>query len=455
MKETEQRPNKSEKKKNNRLVLPEWLIKLKKRALHNVGWKIVSLISAFIVWMAIMNIDDPYITVTIENIPVVVQNETALQEQGKISDIESGRTISVRARAPRSVADNLTAADFAAVADYRQMSLVYAVPIQVSVNAESAYVKEDITISSRSPEVMILTLEDYVEETFRVDIQTEGEAASGYYVSDMVVKPNLITISGSVKQIDRIEKVVVEVNIANAARSFEAAAEVKAYDKNGYEIEADAIEYETTEVEVEVTVLPVKRILLLISIEGEPGYGYECTGEQHVPTEITIAGTAEDLQEIYSLTIPFDISMQSEDVEARLNIESYLTEYYGDKYVLVDEDNYVTVKAVIEKIPTTDIKISSANIEVRGLPENYHLIFTTRSDINIKVLGSEEELEKLTPQTLRLYIDVSDYEPGSYYISVYSDTEADVTVRTGTVGIEITDVSEAFEVTDGEDSDIN
>ena len=58
----------------------------------------------------------------------------------------------------------------------------------------------------------MLTLEDYVRETFRVDIQPKGQAAEGFYVSNMTVRPNLLQIAGSKKQIDRIEKVVVEVD---------------------------------------------------------------------------------------------------------------------------------------------------------------------------------------------------------------------------------------------------
>ncbi len=429
-----------------------YLRRVRERLAHNLGWKIVSLLLALLVWMAIMNIDDPYITVTVENIPVRVMNENALEEQGKISDIESGKQITIQVRAPKSVADNLTSADFLAVADYRQMSLVYAVPIQVSVAGNSRYADEDITVESRTPEVMRLTLEDYASETFRVDIVSTGTPWEGYYVTDMAAKTNLIQISGSKKQVERIEKVVVEVSTANMRQSYETLAIPKAYDINGYLIDEATLEFETTQIEVEVTVLPVKTILLLVTAEGEPSYGYECTGIQYVPDEITIAGTAEDLKSIYSLTIPFDISMQSDEVEAKLNLETYLTDAYESKYVLVDEEKYVTVKATIEKLPARDIKVSSDNIEVRNLQDGYHLIFTTKSDINIKVLGNEEILPTLTPETLRLYIDLADYEPGSYYVSVYSETEEDVTVRTGTIGIEITDVVDTMEVIQGGDS---
>lgn len=425
------------------------LDKINNILMRNIGWKIMALLFAFLVWMSIMNIDDPYITVTVSNIPVTVLNENALEEQGKISDIESGRYVTVKAKAPRSVADNLSARDFVAVADYRQMSLVYAVPIRVSVNPDSSYAREDISIETKDPEMMTLTLEDYGTETFRVDIITEGEAAEGYYIADMVVKPNLIQIAGSVKQIDRIEKVVVPLNTDQVSESFRTTAGMKLYDKNGYEIEENTVEMETAEVEIEVTVLPVKSILLLISIEGTPRFGYECTGTQHVPTEITIAGTPEDLASIYSMTIPFDISMQDDVVESKVNIESYLAEYYGGKYVLVDEEKYVTVQANIEKLPTVDIRVSNSDIEVRNLSENYHVAFTNKSDINIKAWGREEELAQLTAAALKLYIDLEDYEPGTYFVSVYSDT--DILIREGTIGIEITDVQDTFQIIEGEE----
>ena len=242
---------------------------------------------------------------------------------------------------------------------------------------------------------------------------------------------------------------VVEVGTGQVKKSFERDAVIHAYDKNGYEIDESMITFDTKEVNVEVTVLPTKKILLLITTQGEPAYGYECTNIQHVPTEIMIAGKAEDLTDIYSMTIPFDITMQSKDYGAKINIETYLEEYYGGKYVLVDEEKYVTVTAYIERLPSRDFKIKSADISVVGLTEGYDLIFTTKNDINIKVFGRQEELDKLTPQALKLYVDVTDYEPGSYYVSVNSATDAFVTVSHGTIGIAIEEAVDAMVVDDG------
>ena len=65
-------------------------------------------------------------------------------------------------------------------------------------------------------------------------------------------------------------------------------------------------------------------------------------------------------------------------------------------------------------------------------------------------MGSEEILKTLTAADLKMYIDVSDYEPGSYYVSVYSDTQQSVTVRTGTIGIEIVEAK----TTGGSDAEV-
>ena len=418
--------------------------RIRNRLLHNFGWKVLSLISAFIVWMSIMNIQDPYVEMTLRNVPVTVLNEAALQEQGKISDIEVGRTVDFTIKAPRSVADNLTASDFAVTADYRQMSLVYAVPIQIRVSEESEYAGEDVTIESKSPEMMQLTLEDYVQEPFRVDVNTTGEVAEGYFASDILVKPTLVQIAGAQKQIERIARVVVDLDITGADRTFTKQASLSAYDKNGYLIEEKLLDFEVSEVDIEVTVLPVKKIPLYVNPEGNPGYGYACVEIQYLPSEITISGTEEDLREMKALNIPFNISMQVENVEKKINLESYLEEYYEGRYKLVDEEKYVTVKAYIEKMPSMNIRVNSYDIEVRGLAEPYGIRYTNKNDINIKVLGPQEILDTLTVKDLRMYIDVTDFEPGSYYVSVYSDTQLNVTVRIGTIGIEILETKDTF-----------
>ena len=49
----------------------------------NLGLKIVSVLGAFILWLVVVNVDDPIISKTYTGIAVEVLNEDVLTEQGK------------------------------------------------------------------------------------------------------------------------------------------------------------------------------------------------------------------------------------------------------------------------------------------------------------------------------------------------------------------------------------
>lgn len=65
---------------------------------RNVGLKILSLFLAVLSWVVIMNIDDPYITKTIDDIPVNILNENAVEENNKMYEIDSGDTATIKVK---------------------------------------------------------------------------------------------------------------------------------------------------------------------------------------------------------------------------------------------------------------------------------------------------------------------------------------------------------------------
>ena len=131
---------------------------------RNVGLKILSLFLAVLLWVIIMNIDDPYITKTIDDIPVNILNENAVEENNKMYEIDSGDTATIKVKGKRSIIDGLKADDFKAIADFKQMSMTYAVPIQISVKESSRVSESDIEIL-RQTEMMTLSLEDADAQT--------------------------------------------------------------------------------------------------------------------------------------------------------------------------------------------------------------------------------------------------------------------------------------------------
>lgn len=399
---------------------------------RNIPMKILSFLIAALVWVVVMNADDPYITKTIDDIPVTKENTEVIEENSKIYEVESGEYASIKIRGKRSVVEKLNASNFNAVADFKEMSIVKAIPIHISPKESSNYKSDDIEILSQT-QMMTLTLEEADTQSFRVNVNTTGQTMDGYVVTGVAADPNIIWISGSKKQIAKIKEVVVEVSIQSYNDSFHIVTSPKALDENGYPVDATKLQFETKEISVDATVLPTKEIPIMVSIIGQPHPGYILTKRVFDPLSITIAGTQEDLDQIGYLSIPFDISLSKETQAGTLAIEDFLDE----KYTLVDENANVVITASIGKQESKDIVIDTDAIQIANLAAAYTAVIHTPGTVTIRVMGTEEELKQLDDKTIKPTIDLSEFGTGTYSVTLDCDTPDGVTVRSAAVTVEI------------------
>ena len=84
----------------------------------NIGLKIFSLVLAFVLWVMVVNRQNPIGSVTVTGIPVTILNQDYFTEHGKYVEIEDNITIAVTVSGQRSVVENLSADDFTATIDF-------------------------------------------------------------------------------------------------------------------------------------------------------------------------------------------------------------------------------------------------------------------------------------------------------------------------------------------------
>ena len=104
-----------------------------KQITSNWGLKLVSLAIAIVLWLIVVNIDDPVTKKQFYNIPVEMIHEEALDSVGKVYEVTEGSVVSVTVEGKRSLIDNLKNTDFVATADLSKLSITNAVPIEVSL----------------------------------------------------------------------------------------------------------------------------------------------------------------------------------------------------------------------------------------------------------------------------------------------------------------------------------
>lgn len=406
---------------------------MKKVLTRNIPLKILSFLLAIALWVVIMNIDDPYITRTIDDIPVEELNTQVFTDLSQIYEVESGNTVSIKIKGKRSVIEYLKSSDFEATADFKEMSMVNAIPIRVVPKESKKYHASDIEIIDQD-DMMTVTLEEADTQTFRVNVKTTGEAKEGYYVTDLVEDLNIIEISGSKKQIAKIKEVIVEVSVEQADSTFTVVTTPRALDENGYPVDDSKLEFQTKEIEVTTTVLPTKEIGIIVAKEGEPFYGYSFINIVHEPKVVMIAGLKEDLDDIGYITIPFDVSLSKETMIDTKYIEDYLD---TSKYTIVGNSNSVAIKATIEKLESKDIVLPSSGITITNLEPEYEAVIQTPGTINVHVMGPKDEISNVTSETLKPTIDLTGYGVGTHSITIGFTVSENMTVKPITISVEI------------------
>ena len=256
---------------------------------HNLFTKILSIVGAVLVWIVIMNIDDPYKTkgfvVSVETI-----NEEALHSVNKVYEVIEGSTASVSVRGKRSIVDNLEASDISATADLSELSDVNAVAIRVRLKKK---VSSEVVLECN--QVLKVSLEDMETKQVKVTVDTEGIPAEGYSVGECVARPNVIEVTGGGSVIDRISSVRVKLNVNGASQNFSKMLEPAAYDKRGNRVISSTLSFGETQVKVKAQLLQNKTIPVKAEISGKPAEGYEVVGVDCLPEEIEIAGAEKFL----------------------------------------------------------------------------------------------------------------------------------------------------------------
>lgn len=385
---------------------------MKEKLANNFALKLLSLFLAAIMWIVIINLDDPVISRNYQNITVDILNESAIASLGQVYDVIEGRTVTVTVKGKRSIVDKIKAADLKATVDLSNISSFNKVEIVASCEK---YSYENLEITTK-PKLMQITLEDSDEKQVNVKVVTTGTPAEGYSVGLVEAKPVMLAISGAKSVVAKIEEARVSVDVSGETETFTRKGLVpKLYDENGNEIDASRLTISKQKVSATVNILNTKSIPINITATGTPAHGYGVYQIDYDPEAIQIAGADEELSEISSIPIEIDVENMSADVEQTI----VLTDYLPKGIRVVDNIESIAVKITIKRMETREVYLTAGNIATKNLPEGMDFEFVSpESSIQIRVMGMEEELGTLTAAALGAYIDLDGLSEGTHEVEI-------------------------------------
>lgn len=396
--------------------MKKMLTKLKMSLTNNIGLKFLAVLIALVLWLEIVNVNDPEKTITVSNIPISVTNESAITSRDMVYNVKSEQYLNITVSGKRSIVSNLSAEDFRATASLKELSKVNSIPVDVTT--KNASLGRKITIVKQSAQTILVDVENVEEKDFTdLVVEYTGKVADGYVAGLSSMSTDEVTVKAPTSIIDKIKKVAVRCSLDGTNTNISKKCPVILYDKNDKEIKSDEIELSDKKIRVNVNVLRAKQVpISTINKDelGKPADGYVVDDVILSSDSITVYGSEESLDSIESLDIQDDIDVSDAkgDVTQNIDVTGKLP-----KGLSVSGESTITVKVLIKKLITRTFEYDASEVSLNDLSSDLDVQLVTKK-VKVTLQGEEEVISQLTKDDMAISADLGKVKEGTTTVHV-------------------------------------
>lgn len=396
--------------------MKKMLTKLKMSLTNNIGLKFLAVLIALVLWLAIVNVNDPEKTITVSNIPISVTNESAITSRDMVYNVKFEQYLNITVSGKRSIVSNLSAEDFRATASLKELSKVNSIPVDVTT--KNASLGRKITIVKQSAQTILVDVENVEEKDFTdLVVEYTGKVADGYVAGLSSMSTDEVTVKAPTSIIDKIKKVAVRCSLDGTTTNISKKCPVILYDKNDKEIKSDEIELSDKKIRVNVNVLRAKQVpISTINKDelGKPADGYVVDDVILSSDSITVYGSEESLDSIESLDIQDDIDVSDAkgDVTQNIDVTGKLP-----KGLSVSGESTITVKVLIKKLITRTFEYDASEVSLNDLSSDLDVQLVTKK-VKVTLQGEEEVISQLTKDDMAISADLGKVKEGTTTVHV-------------------------------------
>ncbi len=379
------------------------------------------------IWLIVVNYEDPMTTRIITDISVEKINEEAITSEMKAIEYREGESISVRVRGKRSVVDRMTNRDVYAYADLEKKSITGAIDIQIEV-------ADGVTVLDKMPSVMMVDLENIITVQKEIQYYMEGEPNENYVYLDPVISPNNIEIQGPESKIGLIKSVLVPVNIEGVTRDVTLYSTPQVIDDNNNIIRG--LDKNITQVQIQVPIDKVKSIDILTNIGDLAAEGFEIVGLSLSQEQLRVRGDEADVDAINNVTIS-DIDVSDLTMTTTVSVD--LVDLLPSGVFIHNDIQTVELVLQVEPIVEKTIEINSGDITLRSLPENMQFNYIDETSYEVTFRGLQTQLDEVTIDRISPNINVDNLTEGIHDVELnfFVPSNVELVSERPTIAIEL------------------
>lgn len=392
---------------------------------NNLGFKILALIFAFVMWLLVCNIDDPVKTKTF-TCSVTLENADALADMNKYYEITNGTSVTFVATAEISTLEKLSDYDFKAVADMSRILIsedmtAATIPIEITCSRYSNSVK--INAKNR---YMTLALEDLQTNRFMINADTKGTVAEGYALGEITISaPNVIQVSGPASVVSRISRVAATINVDGMSVDIQDNVIPELYDADENIIDTTKLTLSIDLIAINAKILSTKEVPVYFSTSGTPEEPYSVVDITSEPQSVWIKGSSAILNPITSITVPEEV-LNVEGAAADIVTTIDVSEYLPAGVELMDKAAaMVSVAVKVEAYRTREYSISTGQITMNGELTDLRAAFA-QNTAAVRISGMESALDQLSADMITGSISLEGLREGTHSVPVTLNLDSDL-----------------------------
>ena len=361
---------------------------------------------ALAVWVAAVSAADPD---EVRQYPNPIPLEIIGQDPGLVITGDVPQQVELVMRAPRSEWSKLLNGEngIQAILDLSGLSSgQHTLPIQVQVPIRP------VRIETVTPASATVVLEPLATRTLPIDLVVSGEPAVGYQAGDASVDPQEVLISGPQSLVEQVSRLHVPIDLAGIRETIDQSIPVQALDENDQPVRDLGIN--PKEVLVSLPVFQqggYRDLAVKVVVRGQVASGYRLANISVFPPVVTVYSA--DTALVNSLpgvleTQPLELDNAKDALTTRLALA------LPQGVSLVGEQT-VLVQVGVSPIQSS-LTLSNKSIEIIGLPEGWS-IQTAPDSVDVILSGPLPLLDTLSPQEVRVLIDVTDLAEGVHQLT--------------------------------------
>lgn len=379
---------------------------------------LISVVFALAVWMYVVTVVSPNSDKTFENVPVITQGEAILTERELMVTSTDITTTKLHLEGSRIDLNKLNPSNIIVTLDVSKLDRAGTHRLQYSVSFPGDIAANAITVLSKTPGFVKVTVEERITKTVPLEIQDIGAVADTYMADkeNMVQDVENVVVTGPRSAVDQIAKALITLDLEGRSESINGEYAYVLCNAENTAVSQEDLKMVTTDVEqvnLSLRIVKIKTLPLTLNIVEGGGATTANTQINIDPPYINISGSDAALEGLDNLELgTVELGAILED--SALTFPIKLPEGVLNETGL----NEATVKISFPELALRTLTVK--NIQAVNLPQGINVELITQA-LEVTVRGPKAKIEALTEEAITVTVDLTNTETGTLKLKAQID----------------------------------